>query len=153
MFQSSKREAQPGLPSTESSPALEWHHLSYFLYSVLLAAGMIVTLPYWLYQIARHGKYHAGLAERMGGVPARLAGGGPKRVIWVHAVSLGEVQAVAGLVEEMQRRFTDHRVVVSTTTDTGQALARKRFGEENVFYFPLDFALPFVHIFGHCSRS
>jgi 3-deoxy-D-manno-octulosonic-acid transferase len=63
-----------------------------------------------------------------------------KRVIWVHAVSVGEVLAVSGLVEEMRRCFPRHRVLVSTTTDTGQELARKRFGEDCVFYFPLDFA-------------
>ena len=60
-------------------------------------------------------------------------------LIWVHAVSVGEVAAVAGLVEEL-RRGSPCRIVVSTTTDTGQALARNRFGEANVFYFPLDFA-------------
>ena len=52
----------------------------------------------------------------------------------------GEVLAVSGLVEEMRRCFPQCRVLVSTTTDTGQALARKRFGEKSVFYFPLDFA-------------
>jgi 3-deoxy-D-manno-octulosonic-acid transferase len=56
----------------------------------------------------------------------------------VHAVSVGEVAAVSGLVGEMRRNFPRHRVLVSTTTDTGQELARKRFGEENVFYFPID---------------
>jgi len=58
----------------------------------------------------------------------------------VHAVSVGEVLAIAGLVDELKRRFPQHRIFVSTTTDTGQALARKRFGEANVFYFPMDFA-------------
>jgi 3-deoxy-D-manno-octulosonic-acid transferase len=48
------------------------------------------------------------------------------------------VAAVSGLVGEMRRNFPRHRVLVSTTTDTGQELARKRFGEENVFYFPID---------------
>ena len=61
-------------------------------------------------------------------------------MIWVHAVSVGEVLAVGGLVEEMRRSFPGFRVLISTTTNTGQELARKRFGEENVFYFPLDFA-------------
>jgi 3-deoxy-D-manno-octulosonic-acid transferase len=101
-----------------------------------------LSLPYWLYQILRHGKYRSGFVERMGQVPARLmAGEGSeaKRVIWVHAVSVGEVLAVSGLVEQMRRNFSGHRVLVSTTTDTGQELARKRFGEENVFYFPMDF--------------
>jgi 3-deoxy-D-manno-octulosonic-acid transferase len=104
---------------------------------------MLLSLPYWLYQILRHGKYRKGFPERMGRVPARLTAGlasRPGRIIWVHAVSMGEVLAVSGLVEEMRRNFPRHRVVVSTTTDTGQELARKRFGEENVFYFPMDFA-------------
>lgn len=61
-------------------------------------------------------------------------------MIWVHAVSVGEVLAVAGLVEELQRRCAACRIFISTTTDTGQALARKRFGGERVFYFSLDFA-------------
>jgi 3-deoxy-D-manno-octulosonic-acid transferase len=77
----------------------------------------------------------------MGGVPARLgAASETKPVIWVHAVSLGEVLAVSGLVEQLRRDFPQHRILISTTTNTGQQLARKRFGEENVFYFPLDFA-------------
>jgi 3-deoxy-D-manno-octulosonic-acid transferase len=110
-----------------------------FLYSVVLGVGILVSLPYWLFQMARHGKYRRGLGERLGRVPARLRLAGMREpVIWVHAVSVGEVLAVAGLVEEMRRRFPQHRIFISTTTDTGQALARKRFGEGNVFYFPMD---------------
>lgn len=117
--------------------------MSYFLYSLVLAVGMLLSLPYWLYQILRHGKYRSGFVERMGKVPARLSasreGSRAPRVIWVHAVSVGEVLAVSGLVEQIRRSLPQHRVLVSTTTDTGQELARKRFGEENVFYFPMDF--------------
>ena len=110
------------------------------LYSVALAVGMLVSLPYWLFQMAWHGKYRKGLAERLGRVPSRLRL--PDRrepVIWVHAVSVGEVVAVAGLVEELRQRLPQHRMFISTTTDTGQTLARERFGEGNVFYFPMDF--------------
>jgi 3-deoxy-D-manno-octulosonic-acid transferase len=114
--------------------------LIYFLYSVLLAAGLLVSLPYWIYRILRHGKYHAGLFERLGKVPARLKREHSRPTIWVHAVSVGEVLAVADLIDRMRVQFPQHRVLVTTTTDTGQALACKRFGEENVFYFPLDFA-------------
>jgi 3-deoxy-D-manno-octulosonic-acid transferase len=112
-----------------------------FLYSVALTVGMLVSLPYWLFQMARHGKYRKGFAERLGRVPSRLQlPEQQEQVIWVHAVSVGEVLAVASLVEELGRRFPQHRIFVSTTTDTGQALARQRFGETNVFYFPMDFA-------------
>jgi len=102
---------------------------------------MLVSLPYWLFQMARHGKYRRGFAERLGRVPGRLVlPQENEAVIWVHAVSVGEVLAIAGLVEELQRRLPQHRILISTTTDTGQALARQRFGERNVFYFPMDFA-------------
>lgn len=103
---------------------------------------MALSLPYWLYQIVRRGKYRRGFWERMGRVPSRLKSARDigRRVIWVHAVSVGEVLAVSGLVEQMKQDFLGYRVVVSTTTDTGQDLARKRFGPENVFYFPVDFA-------------
>jgi 3-deoxy-D-manno-octulosonic-acid transferase len=112
----------------------------YLIYSALLAAGLLVTLPYWLMQTLRHGKYRAGLSERLGRIPQRLPTQPPQPAIWVHAVSVGEVLAVSGLVGELKERFPNYRIVVSTTTDTGQKLARRRFGAENVFYFPLDFA-------------
>lgn len=114
----------------------------YFLYSFLLAAAMLLSLPYWLYQMLRHGKYRRGFAERLGSVPSRLVQTSPasRPAIWVHAVSVGEVLAVSGLIDEMRRRFLHHKIFITTTTDTGQELARKRFGEENVFYVPMDFA-------------
>jgi len=114
--------------------------LIYLFYSFGLALALVVSLPFWLFQALRHGKYRRGLAERMGKVPARLGSFEGARVIWIHAVSVGEVLAVAGLIEELRRAFPEYRVLISTTTDTGQDLARKRFGEENVFYFPIDFA-------------
>lgn len=111
----------------------------YWIYSALLALSLLVSLPYWLLQMIRHGKYRAGLGERLGRVPGRIEK--PDRpTIWVHAVSVGEVLAVSRLIEALRTHCPSHRVVVSTTTDTGQKLARTRFGQESVFYFPLDFA-------------
>src|SRR5579863_10555002 len=112
----------------------------YWIYSALLAAAMLLTLPYWLLQRMRHGKYRAGLGERLGRIPRRLVAQPARPTIWIHAVSVGEVLAISGLATELTKRFSQHRVAISTTTDTGQRLARTRFGEENVFYFPLDFA-------------
>src|SRR6185437_1849565 len=109
----------------------------YFLYSALLALALLLGSPYWIFQTLRHGKYRRGLAERFGSVPPRIRSNKPG--IWVHAVSVGEVLAVSELLRRLQDEFPDHRVAVSTTTDTGQALAVKRFGAENVFYFPIDF--------------
>ena len=111
----------------------------YALYSALLALFLLVTLPYWLVQMMRHGKYRAGLRQRLGSVPPRLTVNDKKRTIWVHAVSVGEVVASSAVVEALQREFPNHRILVSTTTGTGQKLAAHRFGAENVFHFPLDF--------------
>jgi len=112
----------------------------YWLYSALLAAGLLLSLPYWLMQMSRHGKYRAGLSERLGRLPQGLGLQTTQPTIWVHAVSVGEVLATSGLITELRQRFPQHRVVISTTTDTGQKLAQKHFGGENVFYFPMDFA-------------
>src|ERR1700688_1928159 len=112
----------------------------YAIYSALLAFFLVLTLPYWLLQMMRHGKYRAGFGQRFGAVPAALAGRGEKPAIWVHAVSVGEVVASSAVVEALRQKFPSHRVLVSTTTSTGQKLAAQRFGAQNVFYFPLDFA-------------
>jgi 3-deoxy-D-manno-octulosonic-acid transferase len=110
----------------------------YFVYSALLILVLIFGLPYWLYQMLRHGKYRSGFLERFGIVPSHLVTPSPQPTIWVHAVSVGEVLAVSRLVEHMRARWPGYRVVISTTTDTGQKLARTRFGGESVFYFPID---------------
>jgi len=112
----------------------------YALYSALLAFFLALTLPYWLLQMLRHGKYRAGLRQRFGAVPPALAGRGVPPAIWVHAVSVGEVVASSAVVRALRLKFPSHRVLISTTTSTGQKLAAQRFGAENVFYFPLDFA-------------
>ena len=111
----------------------------YIVYSALLALLLLATLPYWVLQMLRHGKYRAGLRQRLGVVPGALKDTG-KPVIWVHAVSVGEVVAVRAVVEGLRREFPSRRILISTTTSTGQKLAARQFGAENVFYFPLDFA-------------
>ncbi len=109
------------------------------LYSLLLAVGLVVCSPWWL---ARMVRYRAGMAQRLGRVPAALcAAAAGRQVVWVHAVSVGEVLAATRLVAELETALgAGWVVVVSTTTATGQALARERFGAARVFYYPLDFA-------------
>src|SRR5579864_677872 len=111
----------------------------YLIYSTLLALALLLCSPYWIFEALRHGKYRKGLPERLGRVPERLRDSG-RELIWVHAVSVGEVLAVSELVRGLRGEFPEYRVVISTTTDTGQKLAASRFGAENVFYFPFDFA-------------
>jgi 3-deoxy-D-manno-octulosonic-acid transferase len=73
-------------------------------------------------------------------VPPRLRAVVRRReVVWVHAVSVGEVMAATRLVADLSAVLGDQWVVVvSTTTATGQALARERFGTARVFFYPLD---------------
>jgi len=111
----------------------------YLLYSALLATGLLLALPYWIWEMLRHGKYRTAFRERFGKVPAHLTEVTARPTIWIHAVSVGEVLAISGLVGELRNAFPQFRMVISTTTDAGQKLARTRFGEANVFYFPLDF--------------
>lgn len=111
----------------------------YLAYSLLLLLALVLTAPWWLLEMARHGKYRIGWRERLGIVPHRLFDRVSPHTIWIHAVSVGEVLAVSQMVDELKARLPGWRVVVSTTTDTGQALARQRFGEGDVFYLPLDF--------------
>src|SRR5512146_3017166 len=111
----------------------------HLLYSAGLAALLLLTLPWWALQMLRSGKYRAGLGERLGRVPHRITGGrDARRCIWVHAVSVGEVLAVSGLIAEIRRRWPEYHVVLSTTTAAGHKLARERLGEDNAFHFPLD---------------
>ena len=114
----------------------------YSLYSVLLVLALVISTPWWLLEMLRHGKYRAGLSERLGTVPERLLRDRRADTVWIHAVSVGEVLAISRVVDELKTKLPGVRIVVSTTTDTGQKLARERFGENNVFYMPLD--LPFA---------
>src|SRR6185312_5748582 len=101
----------------------------YLLYSLLLALALVAGLPFWLFQAIRHGKYTRGLSERFGGVPGRLLKTPNPPTIWIHAVSVGEVLAISKLVTQLQQDLPRYRTLVSTTTDTGQKLAREKFGE------------------------
>jgi 3-deoxy-D-manno-octulosonic-acid transferase len=110
----------------------------YIVYSLLLWGAALLSLPWWLVQMLRLGKYRSGLPERLGFVPDPLKTVKPG-CIWVHAVSVGEVLAVSQLVAELQKKYPERQILVSTTTATGQSLARQRFSEKRVFFMPLDF--------------
>ena len=118
----------------------------YFLYSLITVAGMILLTPYVLLIKIRRKKYLPNLRERLGlRFPAELAENGPSpsRAIWLHAVSVGEVLAAVPFARCLKQRYPGRPLVISTTTATGQALARERLNfADAVFYFPFDWNGP-----------
>lgn len=112
--------------------------LMYFIYSLLLGLGFLVLLPRFIADAFRHGKYVAGFGERLGSLTP--LGGEGRSVVWIHCVSVGEVQAARPLVQGIRERFPDHLIAVSTITSTGQNVAKGVFKDQaaKVFYFPFD---------------
>ena len=111
------------------------------VYSALLLAVLVLGAPWWLLRMATSGRYRAGLAGRLGFVPKHLrAAVAGRKVVWVHAVSVGELMAGMQLIRELSAARPDWLIAVSTTTATAQRLAKERLPELPVFYLPLDFA-------------
>jgi 3-deoxy-D-manno-octulosonic-acid transferase len=129
-----------------------------FFYNLALLVVLAVSAPWWLFRMATTRKYREGLLGRLGLIrpklsrpvlihpgsgdrkspPSQVSPGAKPPLIWVHAVSVGEVLAVSRLIKTLDAALPEFFIVVSTTTRTGQELARERFGAERVFYCPLD---------------
>jgi len=115
----------------------------YFIYSLLMGLAALLLVPYWLVQGLRHGKYISNLGERLGftfpsldKLPAHSTG-----AIWIHAVSVGEALSSITLARRLKEAYPHRPLILSTTTNTGQALARERMPfADAIIYFPLDWA-------------
>jgi 3-deoxy-D-manno-octulosonic-acid transferase len=115
----------------------------YFIYSLLMGLAALLLTPYWVVKGLRHSKYFSNLKERLGfsfpalaKLPADRAGS-----IWIHAVSVGEVLSGVTLARQLKTAYPDRPLIVSTTTITGQTLARERlFFADAITYFPLDWS-------------
>ncbi len=114
----------------------------YLLYSMLLGVWIAFMLPVFLYRAMRYGKYLQGLSQRFGRLSDSLRSDG-RPTFWFHSCSVGETLSIQPLAKMLQLRFPEARLVFSTITKTGQAMARQRFsayGTGNIFYFPVDLA-------------
>jgi len=120
--------------------------MRYVLDLLYLFAGLAYS-PVIVYRAIRHGRYRAGWAQRFGKVSRRSP---EKKCIWLHSVSVGEVNAAMTVVKELEDRFADFEIVISTTTDTGFARANNLFSRDHqVFYFPFDFSWAMHRAFGN----
>src|SRR6188472_900323 len=104
---------------------------------------LMVLSPYFLYQALRHNKYLGSLGQRMGVLPVSFNLDGDES-IWIHAVSVGEALTARALIPDLRERYPDLKIFLSTTTMTGQQIARERLSDvDAVFFFPFDLP-PFV---------
>ncbi len=102
---------------------------------VLVAAGYS---PVLIYRRLRYGRYRIGWGHRFGKITRKYP---QKKCIWLHAVSVGEVNATLTIVEQLSKKFSQYEILITTTTDTGFARANALYGSQfQVCYFPLDFS-------------
>ena len=105
---------------------------------IYLLVALAIT-PWVVYRMVRYRRYLAGWSHRFG----RIIRKDPalRKCIWLHAVSVGEVNAAKTIVKELENRFGNYEIIITTTTDTGFVRATEIFGTNHkVFYFPLDFS-------------
>lgn len=107
------------------------------LFDLLYLLALAVGWPWLLYRRWKRGPGSLALSERLGNVPSRPVSA---RCVWIHGVSLGEINATRTLVAELRRRSPDTVIVLSSTTRTGLDRARALYPKHLVFRFPLDFS-------------
>ena len=110
----------------------------YALYSVLIVTFFLVMSPYLAWQAVRYRKYIGSLRQRLGYLPISFNLDGEES-IWIPAVSVGEVLTARALLPQLRERYPRLRLFLSTTTMTGQQIARTNLQYvDEVFYFPFD---------------
>src|SRR5450755_1552481 len=108
----------------------------FVVYEVLLYLAFLITLPFFLFTGFLREKYLSNFPERMGFYRSRR----DEHDLWIHAVSVGEAIAARPVVTEILRMRPGTSIVMTTTTITGQAQARRLYPDATVTYFPFDFS-------------
>jgi 3-deoxy-D-manno-octulosonic-acid transferase len=113
--------------------------------------ALILISPVAIYRMIRHKRYRAGWGNRFGRISRKQP---DKKCIWIHAVSVGEVNATTTLIKELEKKFPDYEILISATTDTGFARANALFEKRlSVFYFPMDFSVTMRRAFANIRPS
>lgn len=112
--------------------------------------AVVLGVPWLVFKTITTGKYRRGLIQRLGFLKPRESSA---RCLWVHGVSVGEVLAARTIISEFARRHPDWNIVVSTTTSTGQDVARKAYPDHRVIYYPVDFGIAVARAFAAVRPS
>ena len=108
-----------------------------YLLNLFYLLLLLFASPWLVWSAIHKGKYREGYVEKLlGWVPRRTSN---RKCVWLHAVSVGEVNLLASLLRMIERERPDWECVISTTTKTGMTLAKKKYAGRSVFYCPLDF--------------
>jgi 3-deoxy-D-manno-octulosonic-acid transferase len=110
------------------------------LYNILFTIGFILLSPYYFVRMRRRGNWQTGFAERFGKYSTKFKQAITNRnVLWIHAVSVGEVNVCTQLIRALEPRMPNLKIVVSTTTTTGMGeLHRKLPTHISKIYYPID---------------
>src|SRR6266481_9221947 len=110
------------------------------LYNILFAIFFCVSAPYYFLKMWRRGDWRRGFRQRFGRFDSKIKQALSNRhVLWIHAVSVGEVNVCTQLIRALEPRVPNLKVVVSTTTTTGMAqLESKLPNHISKIYYPID---------------
>lgn len=110
------------------------------IYNILFSIFFVLSSPYYFYRMARRGNWGPGFWERFGSYDANLKQALTNRhILWVHAVSVGEVNLLVHFIGALEKRAPNLKFVVSTTTTTGMGILRRRLEPHiSKIYYPID---------------
>jgi 3-deoxy-D-manno-octulosonic-acid transferase len=110
------------------------------LYNILFTIFFVLSSPYYFIRLRRRGNWRPGFRERFGHYHAGLKQALTNRhVIWIHAVSVGEVNLCTQLIRALEPRVPNIKIVVSTTTTTGMGELRRHLPTHiSKIYYPID---------------
>ena len=116
-----------------------------YILNLLYLVALVLISPIAIYRMIRQNRYRKGWSNRIGNIKRRFP---DKKCIWIHAVSVGEVNAARTIIKELSEKLSDREIIISTTTDTGFARATAIYGDKHlVFFFPMDFTFTMKRAF------
>lgn len=111
----------------------------YRLYDLALCLSALVLVPYYLFRGIRYGKARRGIRERLGRYSPEFRDAvKSRRVVWIHAVSVGETRAAIPLLKALRQKYPDHLLIISNVTETGHEVAGKLDYVDFCIFFPFD---------------